>query len=90
MRLDYGYEGRGNSLSMSIAVPPDIASKIDAEVEKDVYFPDAFLKALYPGLIGPDNLDDIKRLQTEELQVLDTTVKPLRSEIRKYPQPIPY
>lgn len=80
----------GNFVNMSIAVPPNLAVKINKEVEENIYFPDAFFKALYPGHIGQDTKENIKRIQATELLVVDLIEKPPTSEIRKYPQPIPY
>lgn len=91
MIIEYPYDTRsGTFVNMSVAVPPDIANQIDDQVAKNIYFPDAFFKALYPGYIGPDAKQDVKRIQATELEVIDLLGKPPKSEIRKYPQPIPY
>lgn len=81
----------GTYVNMSIAVPSDIAEQIDEQVKKNVYFPDAFFKALYPGYIGPDKKQNITRPQAKELQIIDNGSKGgYKSEILQYPQPIPF
>lgn len=84
-------DGRGGSyVNMMIAVPPDLARQIDEQVERNIYFPDAFFKALYPGYIGPDKQQYITRIPSKELQVVDLTGKNQKSKMLQYPQPIPY
>mgnify|MGYP001585339317 CR=1 FL=1 len=80
----------GVYVSMGIAVPPDLAKQIDEEVAKNVYFPDAFLKALYPGYVGPNFQKHITRIPAKELKVIDNRPQ-LRTEVlHPYPHPIPY
>jgi len=91
MIIEYPYDARsGTMVNMSVAVPPDIAIQIDEQVTRNVYFPDAFFKALYPGYIGPDAKQDVKRREATELEVIDLVGKPPTRELRKYTQPIPY
>lgn len=82
------------NVTMSIVVPPDIAVQIDEQVNKNVYFPDTFFKALYPNTVAPtDLMHDIKREEATQLQIVDFRQKPYKryeKDVRKYPQPIPY
>lgn len=72
MIINYPYDTRPQiPVIMSIAVPPDLATQIDQQVKDDVYFPDAFFKALYPNTIGPDANKDITRKQATELNVVN-------------------
>lgn len=80
----------GQSAVLSVAVPPHIATQIDAEVTRDSYFPDALLKALYPGYVGSDIDRNLKRFPATELQVADCRTKPEKSNVLEYPQPLPY
>ena len=90
-RYDKGEDRQGGSLSvLSVAVPPHIAAQIDDEVAKNVYFPDAFLKALYPEYIGPDLNKNLKRFPTTELRIVDCRSKPEKDSVLKYSQPLPY
>ncbi len=90
-RYDKGDHRRGGQPSiLSIAVPPNIATQIDEEVAKNIYFPDAFLKALHPGYIGSNIDQNLKRFPTTELQIVDCRSKTEKDSILKYPQPLPY
>ena len=83
------YDGRpGIFVQMSVVVPPNIASQIEQEVEKNVYFPDAFFNALYPGYLGPDIATNIKMVKPTELQIADRRKGKYKNEVRPYPQPL--
>lgn len=85
-----GERRHGSFVIMSIAVPPHVATKIDEQVSSNVYFPDAFFKALYPEYVGPDITKDLKRIQATELQIEDRRKGKDRTQMLSYPQPIPY
>lgn len=87
----YDTPGRPNpDLIMSIAVPPEIATQIDEQVKKNVYFPDVFLKALYPDYMGDNVETHIKRAPATRIVMNDLRQKPNKTQVIKYPQPIPY
>src|SRR3989344_6595578 len=88
MHIIHKYDLRRNIVAMVIVVPPDISSQIEEQVAKNVYFPDAFFKALYPGYIGPDIETDIKRKQATELEIVDLRKGKYNKEVRPYPQPL--
>lgn len=90
-RYDKGDDRIGGQPSvLSIAVPPNIAAQIDEEVAKDVYFPDALLKALYPDYVGSNIDQNLKRFQATELRIVDCRSKPEKDSVQKYSQPLPY
>ena len=86
--FNYPYDSRPAFVMMTVVVPPDLAAQIDEQVEKNVYFPDAFFKAIYPGYVGQDTHKDIRRKPAKELEIVNdrTGVK----NVVEYPQPIPY
>lgn len=81
------YDGRpGIYIDMSVAVPPAIASQIEEQVAKNVYFPNAFFKSLYPEYIGTDTDRHIKIIPANELEIVDLRKGKNKSEVRPYPQ----
>lgn len=90
--LDSSIEKRpGVYLALNVVVPSDIATRIEEQIDKNPLFPDSFLKALYPDVIGPDNKNDVTRLPTTKLVVVDkrpgADPKP---QVRPFPQPLSY
>lgn len=77
-------------VDMAIVVPPDLATQIDKQVAKNVYFPDAFFEALCSEFIGPDALQHIRRRPSTELEVVDNRLLLPTRLLRPYPEPIPY
>jgi hypothetical protein len=86
--FNYPYDSRPAFVMMTVVVPPDLAVQIDEQVEKNVYFPDAFFQAIYPGYVGQDTHKDIRRKPAKELEIINdrTGVK----KVVQYPHPIPY
>lgn len=86
--FNYPYDSRPAFVMMTVAVPPDLSVQIDEQVERNVYFPDAFFKALYPGYVGQDTHKDIRRKPAKEIEIVDDRTG--SKKIVQYPQPIPY
>lgn len=82
----------GVGTMMNIVVPPEIAQKIDKEVEADPMFPDRYFKALFPGVVGENPNTYIKRKEATEIAVVDLRKDPAgrTGEVRPYSQPIKY
>lgn len=81
----------GESISLFVVVPHDIAQEIDKQVETDPLFPDKYFQALYPGLVGPDPKKNICRARSDKLVILDKRngINP-EPVVRQYPVPIEY
>lgn len=84
--------GRGGDfVSMTVAVPPELSSKLDNAAKEDIYFPDRYFRAMFPGVIGQDVNISMKRRQTSRLLVVDRRNDPKnQGELKTYPQPIEY
>lgn len=83
----------GVFVNLTVVVPPEIASKIDAiDLQKHPEFPDLYMKSLYPGFIGSDTKTQIHREQAIELFVRDwrKNPDPKAGIVIPYPKPIPY
>lgn len=72
--------------------PGDLVRRIDEEIEKSPYFPDALFRHVYPNMVGPNRDKNITRIKATELQVLefDRKTEQVTSRIFQYPQPILY
>ncbi len=96
MYTETPYDTRGGvQVRLSVAVPPDIARKLDTAVSQDPLFPDRYFKALFPGMVGENGETNIRRKRATELATLDyrnyrsTFVQPT-PQIRQFPKAIEY
>lgn len=83
----------GVSVQMNVAVPPELAQKIDREVEMNAMFPDRYFKALFPGAVGKNGETHIKRKPATELAIVDLRKDPTGRKveaIKQYPTQIEY
>ncbi len=82
----------GAPLYLNVAVPPDIAREIDRMASENIYFPDEYLKALFPDIIGNDPRRKVKRYPANELMTIDLRADSTNPKISvlSYPEPIPF
>jgi serine/threonine protein phosphatase PrpC len=95
----------GAFVAMNVAVPPSITERIDAMMDPaspnyDPTFMDKYFKALYPGYVGDDASEYIKRRPATELMIKDFRMPDgsiysgrshgVEPQIVQYPQEIPF
>lgn len=89
----------GIMVMMKVSLPSNVALQIDQMVEKNPLFPNTYFKALFPGIVGEDPTNKIKRKESIDLAIVDARKHPgyeanpeavETAEIKPYPKPIPY
>lgn len=96
--VNYYDSGRreGCYIALLFAVPPDIAERINRQMEEWLkhetpYFPHLLTDALFPGAFGPDVNTQIKVETATQLRVVDARGDRRNYQVTtyQYPRPIP-
>lgn len=93
MYTDTPFDTRpGVGVNLNVVLPTELANKINAAVWENPNLADAYFKALFPGIVGPDGSTHIRRKPAAELLILDRRQNPTNTqgESRKFPNPIEY